>query len=64
MSKITSYIKDSYVELTQKVSWPNWSSLQGSAILVMIASLILAVVIMVIDLCFKNIMELIYNILY
>lgn len=64
MSKITSYIKDSYVELTQKVSWPSWSSLQGSAILVMIASFILAVVIMLIDMFFKNTMSWIYNILY
>lgn len=64
MSKITSYIKDSYLELTHKVSWPNWSSLQSSAILVMIASFILAVVIMLIDMSFKNIMSWIYNVLY
>ena len=64
MSKITLYIKESYVELAKKVAWPSWSQLQSSAILVMVASLIFALVIFVMDLGFKNIMTAIYNMLY
>lgn len=64
MSKITLYLKESYVELTKKVSWPTWAQLQSSAILVMVASAIFAVVIFVMDLAFKNIMTAIYNMLY
>lgn len=57
------YIKESFGELTQKVTWPAWSSLQSSAILVMIASVILALVILAMDLSFETIMKGIYNLL-
>ncbi len=64
MNKITLYFKESYIELAKKVTWPTWSQLQNSAIVVMIASLIFASVIFVMDLGFKNIMTFIYNMLY
>ncbi|MBE6229819.1 MAG: preprotein translocase subunit SecE [Bacteroidales bacterium] len=64
MNKIALYIKESYVELAKKVTWPSWAQLQSSAILVMVASLIFALVIFVMDLGFKNIMTAIYNMLY
>ena len=64
MNKIALYFKESYNELAQKVSWPTWSQLQNSAILVMVASLIFALVIFAMDISFKNIMTFIYNLLY
>ena len=64
MNKFTLYIKESYVELAKKVAWPSWSQLQSSAILVMVASLIFALVIFVMDLGFRNIMTALYNMLY
>ena len=64
MNKFTLYIKESYVELAKKVTWPSWGQLQSSAILVMVASLIFAAVVFVMDLGFKNIMTAIYNMLY
>ena len=64
MNKLALYIKEAYVELAKKVAWPSWSQLQSSAILVMVASLIFALVIFVMDLGFKNIMTAIYNMLY
>ena len=36
----------SYVELTQKVSWPSSSELTNSAVVVMVASLIIALVVL------------------
>ena len=45
MKKIINYFKESYYELTKKVSWPTWDKLQSSAILVMVASVIFAIVI-------------------
>ena len=39
MLKKESYIKSSYDELVNKVSWPSWSELQSSSIVVAIASL-------------------------
>ncbi len=64
MNKIALYFKESYKELITKVTWPSWSQLQSSAILVMIASLIFALVIFAMDISFKNIMTFIYNMLY
>ena len=64
MNKLTLYFKDSYTELSKKVTWPSWSQLQNSAIVVMVASVIFAIVVFGMDLVFKNIMTFIYNMLY
>ncbi len=64
MNKLALYFKDSYIELSKKVTWPSWSQLQSSAIVVMVASVIFALVIFGMDLVFKNIMTFIYNMLY
>ncbi|MCK9304499.1 MAG: preprotein translocase subunit SecE [Bacteroidales bacterium] len=58
------YIQESYTELVKKVSWPSWSQLQNSAIVVMVASLIFALVIFAMDMGFRNIMTTIYKMLY
>ena len=39
MAKVSEYIKESYEELTQKVTWPTWTELWNSAILVIIAAI-------------------------
>ncbi|MPQ47384.1 preprotein translocase subunit SecE [Marinifilum sp. N1E240] len=62
--KLKIYIEEVYKELVQKVSWPSWSELQSSAIVVMIASTIIALAIFVMDLGFKNLMDVIYNMLH
>ena len=49
MAKVSEYIKESYIELTQKVTWPTWRELQNSAVLVLIAALIIAMIILVMD---------------
>jgi preprotein translocase subunit SecE len=49
MASVSEYIKDSYVELTQKVTWPTWRELQNSAVLVLIAAIIIALIILVMD---------------
>ena len=55
------YIKESYNELVHKVSWPSFSQLQSSTIVVMIASLLFAIVVLAMDLSFENIMASIYK---
>jgi len=62
MRKIINYLKDSYTELVHKVTWPTWKELQNSAIVVMIASLIFALVVFAMDLSFQTILEGIYKI--
>lgn len=52
MAGITSYIKESYDELIHKVTWPSWSELQQSALLVLVASLIIALLVFGMDYVF------------
>ena len=61
MSKLVGIIKESYNELINKVSWPTWSELQNSSIVVAIASLIIALVIYLMDQTFSNIMNVFYS---
>lgn len=62
--KLIQYVKDSYRELVDKVTWPTVNQLRNSAIVVMVASLLFAVVIVAMDQSFENIMKAIYGLLY
>lgn len=63
MSKIGTYIKESYTELTKKVSWPSWAELQSNATVAMVATVIVSILVLVMDMVFKNVMTLVYNVL-
>ena len=58
-----NYIKESYKEFVEKVSWPTFAQLQSSTIVVMVASLIFALVVLVMDISFENLMKGIYSFL-
>lgn len=60
MKKIFNYIKDSYNELVYKVSWPTRAELTSSAIVVMIASVIMAVVVLGVDSLFEWVLNFLY----
>ena len=61
MRKFINYCKESYVELTKKVTCPTWEKLQSSALLVMVATVILALVLFVVDFAFEHLMTAIYT---
>ena len=61
MSKVVDFFKDSYQELVHKVTWPKYGSLQNSAILVLVASLIFALLIGAIDYVLRNGIEFYYE---
>ncbi|MBQ9184952.1 MAG: preprotein translocase subunit SecE [Bacteroidales bacterium] len=61
MRKFINYCKESFVELTTKVTWPTWEKLQSSAILVMVATVIIAVALFIIDYAFQHLMSAIYT---
>jgi preprotein translocase subunit SecE len=63
MAKVGTYIKECYIELKDKVSWPSWEELQSSVILVMIATLIIGLTIFIMDAAFQGIMNLFYKML-
>jgi preprotein translocase subunit SecE len=61
---LKTYFKESYTELVHKVTWPTWSELQNSAVLVMVATLIIALIVAAMDFSFSKIMHFIYQLLY
>ncbi|MBI3500392.1 MAG: preprotein translocase subunit SecE [Bacteroidetes bacterium] len=61
MNKVRAYVNDTYSELVTKVSWPAWKELQGSAVIVMVSTLITALLVYGMDVAFKFIMEMIYG---
>lgn len=61
MNKVKDYIMDSIDEIRNKVTWPKFSELQSSAILVLVASLIFAIVIGAIDISFKELLTRYYK---
>ncbi|MCI6893602.1 MAG: preprotein translocase subunit SecE [Bacteroidales bacterium] len=60
--KLFADIEDSYRELIYKVSWPTKSQLVSSTILVMIASIVIALVILCMDQVIDTIMHFVYSI--
>ncbi len=61
---IVNSIKESYTELVHKVSWPSRSELVNSAVVVLIASIIIALLVWVMDLGFESIMTFVYETLF
>ena len=53
-------IKESYNELVHKVSWPTMSELTSSAVVVLEASLLIALVVFSMDQVFQLVMEFVY----
>ena len=61
MDKLITFIKASYDELLNKVTWPTWKELQANAIIVIIASCIIAFLVLVMD---KASMFALSNVIY
>ena len=60
---IKTYCKDSYEELVHKTTWPTRSELMNSAVVVLTASLCIALIVFVMDWFFQSGMEFIYGLL-
>jgi preprotein translocase subunit SecE len=58
---LKNFVLESYDEMKNKVTWPKYSFLQNSAVLVLVASLIFALFIGAVDLGFENIMKWFYD---
>ena len=54
MAGLIKYIQEAYDELKNKVSWPSWSDLQSSAVIVAVASAVIAIVIFIMDYSLGN----------
>ncbi len=61
MNKIQSYFRDSYKELMEKVTWPNWQQLQQSTMIVLVATLVITAIVWVLDLGSSNLLKFVYS---
>ena len=52
MANFKTYLEESYNELVHKVSWPTWRELQSSAIVVLVAALIISLIVFLMDIVF------------
>jgi preprotein translocase subunit SecE len=49
MNKVSTYFRDSYKELLEKVTWPNSTQLQQSTMIVLAATLLITAIVWVMD---------------
>jgi preprotein translocase subunit SecE len=61
MNKITTYFKESYRELLEKVTWPTWIQLQQSTVIVLVATVIITAMVWVMDFSSNQLLKLIYS---
>jgi preprotein translocase subunit SecE len=61
MNKLSAYIKDSYKELVEKVTWPTWEQLQQSTMIVLGATLFITALVWVMDVAASFSMKSIYS---
>jgi len=64
MNKIAHYFKESFKELTEKVTWPSWTQLQQSTMIVLAATLVVTFVVLAMDTAIGNGLKLFYKILF
>ena len=62
LNNIVTYCKNSYDELAHKTTWPTRQELTHSAIIVLVASLVLVLLVAGMDWVFRTLMELIYSV--
>ena len=60
LKNLVTYCKESYNELAHKTTWPTRAELTHSAIVVLTASIIIALVVFAMDKVFESVMQLVY----
>jgi preprotein translocase subunit SecE len=61
MNKISLFIRDSYKEMMQKVTWPNWEELQQSTMIVLAATIIITAIVALMDFGINAILKFVYS---
>lgn len=64
MNDVVLYIKESYNELVHKVTWPTWPNLFSNTKLVIVASVLLALIIFLMDLVAKGVLTRVYDLTF
>ena len=61
MNKFTTFLKESYEDLTEQVSWPKWEQLQQSTMIVLGATLFITAIVAIMDFIASGSMKFIYS---
>ncbi len=61
MNKFSVFVKESYKEMMEKVSWPKWEQLQQSTMIVLGATLFITAIVALMDMIANGSMKFIYS---
>ena len=61
MNKVSNYIKESYHELVEKVTWPTGTQLQQSTAIVLVATLVIMLMVSLMDFASSEVLKLVYS---
>ena len=61
MNKFTTFVKESYKEMMEKVSWPKWEQLQQSTMIVLGATIFITAIVALMDFVANGSMKFIYS---
>lgn len=61
MNKITTYFRESYKELLEKVTWPSWTQLQQATVIVLVATILITLLVWIMDLASSTVLHFIYS---
>ncbi len=61
MNKISTYFSESYKELMEKVTWPTWTQLQQSTMIVLVATLVITAMVWLMDTAASGALNFIYK---
>ncbi|HEU4470569.1 MAG TPA: preprotein translocase subunit SecE [Flavisolibacter sp.] len=62
MNKVSNYFRDSYKELMEKVTWPSWTQLQQSTMIVLGATLVITAIVSLMDFVASGVLNQVYKI--
>ena len=61
MNKFSVFVRESYREMVEKVSWPTWEQLQQSTMIVLGATLFITAIVALMDFIANGSMKFIYS---
>jgi preprotein translocase subunit SecE len=61
MNKLKVFVKESYQELVEQVSWPKWENLQQSTMIVLGATIFITAIVALMDFIASGSMKFIYS---
>jgi preprotein translocase subunit SecE len=58
---MTTFFRESYKELMEKVTWPTWVQLQQSTVIVLVATVLITVMVWIMDLASSSVLHFAYS---